>query len=167
MFEENQRISISRAPVDNRFREQVLYSFSEWPEKVEFVLLDQIPYILYQMKAGDQQQVLRVKENGTVEPVQLNLALYTNGSSTGDRQNGWQYAIRDGKLCRSQNEGSWQIYSQKSATWFGLLDEQGQLVLAIAGRVDLLSVSAGIVMVSTYGDGINEYLNVIYLTSAK
>ena len=44
-----------------------------------------------------------------------------------------------------------------------VLDSKGNLVLAITGRVDSISASAGIVMASTYGSEGNEYLKVIRL----
>ena len=44
-----------------------------------------------------------------------------------------------------------------------LLNAQGELVLAITGPVDMISVSEGIVMASTYAEEGMEYLKVIRL----
>ena len=52
------------------------------------------------------------------------LQQYTNGSSNGDKQNGWQYAIRNQQLCRSKDGGNWKTVSQTTAEWFGILDGQ-------------------------------------------
>lgn len=215
-------VRICRAPVDNSFRKQVLYTFSEPPATVMFALLDEVPHVFYQMKKDGLQQILQINKDGTVQAVKLDLQQYTNGSSNGDKQNGWQYAIRNQQLCSSEDGGNWKTISQTTADWFGILDGQvyylhrtpngigvlyqvngagqdkrilkenvdavaiqdgyllcqmnpeedygakildskGNLVLAITGRVDSISASAGIVMASTYGSEGNEYLKVIRL----
>ncbi len=213
---------ICRAPVDNSFRMQVLHTFEAKPYQVDYVLLDDQPYALYQMQKGETFQALKLSADGSSPAAKLDLTRYTNGSSTGDRQNGYQYALREGKLCRSEDGKRWQVYGQKSAAWFGLLNgqvyylhktdkgvgelykasssgqdqllleenvraatiqdgyllcmlehaedygakllnAQGELVLAITGPVDMISVSEGIVMASTYAEEGMEYLKVIRL----
>ena len=64
-------------------------------------------------------------------------------------------AIQDGYLLCQMNPE--EDYGAK------VLDSKGNLVLAITGRVDSISASAGIVMASTYGAEGNEYLKVIRL----
>lgn len=112
---------VCRVPVDNRFRKQVIYTLAKLPSTVEFALLDEVPYVIYREQEGDSQQMLQVNSDGTVQAVQLALQRYSNGSSSGDRQNGGKYAIRDNWLCRCQDSGAWQVYSQNTASWFGLL----------------------------------------------
>lgn len=125
---------VCRVPVDNRFRKQVIYTLAKLPSTVEFALLDEVPYVIYR----EQEGMLQVNSDGTVQAVQLALQRYSNGSSSGDRQNGGKYAIRDNRLCRCQDSGAWQVYSQNTASWFGLLhrnvyylhkDKQGEGML--------------------------------------
>lgn len=112
---------VCHVPVDNRFRKQVIYILAKLPSTVEFALLDEVPCVIYREQAGGSQQKLQINSDGTVQAVQLALQRYSNGSSSGDRQNGWKYAIRDNRFCRCQDSGAWQVYSQNTASWFGLL----------------------------------------------
>ncbi len=214
-------IEICRAPVDNSFRMQKLYTFAQMPHQVDFALLDDKPYVLYQMKAGEALQALALSE-GTAQAVDLDLTRFTNGSSTGAEQDGWLYALRQGQLSRSQNGSAWQVYADQSANWFGLLEGQvyythqkadgslelyqaggnaddrllmkdkvrqatiqngyllclleqdedygakifdgkGQLVLAITGPVDQISLSDGVVLAVTNVSEAQDFLKVIRL----
>ncbi len=116
-------IEICRAPVDNSFRMQKLYTFAQMPYQVDFALLDNKPYVLYQMQAGEALQSL-VLSGESAQAVDLDLSRFTNGSSMGAEQDGWHYAIRQGQLSRSRSDSDWQVCADQSANWFGLLEGQ-------------------------------------------
>lgn len=115
-------ITAVRAPIDNSYRKQVVYTFTEQPEEIQFILLDDKPYLLYRTTKADDVQILQILEDGTSKEVTLNLDDYVNGKSDGDKQDGWQYKLQDGKLCRSQDGITWTQYSEHTANWYGLLN---------------------------------------------
>lgn len=144
--------SVYRAPIDNSFRVQELYTFEQEPYTVDFAMLDGEPYILYQQNAGDNLQALHISDHA-VQAATVDLRQYVNGSSQGDKQDGWQYKLSDdGRLTRTQDGKVWQTYSTTTADWFGLLDGQvyylhkdgkngNQLYQATGNKADKLLMS--------------------------
>lgn len=112
---------IVRAPWDNSAHAQLIYSFDQQPALVDFTMLDYKPYVIYQQQIDEPLQLLQIHNDGSCQPVKLNLADYVNGSSQGNRQGQWTYAIRNQVLSRSTNGSDWTAYSAGKASWYGLV----------------------------------------------
>jgi len=159
------QVRVCRAPVDNRFRKQIVYTFQKPPSTVDFMLLDGIPSVIYREEAGGQQHILQVRADGTAQTVQIDLSNYVNGSSYQANDVAKNKMLAEEPVEAVTICEGYLLCKMAADADYGakIFDHQGKLVLAVTGKVDSISLSDGIVLLSrTTTDG-NEYLNIVYL----